>query len=270
MDCCGGRRGRRSRKRVCCTDREANHGNAGAHSPDGSEGEYGRRRRLMTVTSLARSKLSAPWRHIDAVMVGSAVLLMIAGAMMIYSAKPSYLGRQLIWIALGCAALLGVSTTDYRRFKGYAPVLYWGLVALLVVLLVVGAATRGSRAWFNFGYFALQPSEFGKPIFILFLASIMNDVAGVSRDQIKRMALRERYSFADLPEELTNAALEKLKDATLDDGKKMFVTRAVTLSTTVQEQGGDELEGEEGFGHAANGNGGESENFDDEGESEYR
>lgn len=149
----------------------------------------------MTVTSIARSKLSAPWRHIDVVMIGSAVLLMVAGAMMIYSAKPAYLGRQLIWIAAGCAALLAVSTADYRRFKGYAPVLYWGLVAVLVLLLVIGTATRGTRAWFNFGFFALQPSEFGKPIFILFLASIMNDF----REEMTRQDLTKVFGIAIIP-----------------------------------------------------------------------
>lgn len=139
--------------------------------------------------------MSAPWRHVDWVLASASTLLMIAGALMIYSAKSTYLGRQLIWIALGCIAFLGVSLIDYRWLKGYAPVLYWGLVAVLIVLLIVGSATRGTRAWFNFGFFALQPSELGKPVFILFLASVMNDFRG----EMNRNDLLRVFGIAAIP-----------------------------------------------------------------------
>lgn len=144
----------------------------------------------MAVAQLTRSRLASPWRHIDGALVVCTAVLMTSGAMMINSAKPAYLGRQLLWIVLAIGILFAVSLYDYRNFKGYAPVMYWGLIGLLILLLVVGTATRGTRAWFNFGIFSFQPSEFGKPIFILFLASLMNDFRGeMKRPEVLRVLL---------------------------------------------------------------------------------
>jgi superfamily II DNA/RNA helicase len=71
---------------------------------------------------------------------------------------------------------------------------------------------------------------------------------GVERDLLKKFSLRENYAFADLPEEQSNKVLEALKDRDFG-GKKMFITKAVTLTTTVelpQEEGGSEFTEESG------------------------
>ena len=41
---------------------------------------------------------------------------------------------------------------------------------LLIILLVVGQVTRGAQSWFQFGAFALQPSDPAKLVIILMLA----------------------------------------------------------------------------------------------------
>ena len=57
----------------------------------------------------------------------------------------------------------------YRRCS--EPI-YFGTLALMVFVLVAGAATRGSRRWIDLGFFRFQPSEFGKVLFVLFLAGL--------------------------------------------------------------------------------------------------
>lgn len=66
---------------------------------------------------------------------------------------------------------------------------------------------------------------------------------GVDRELLKKFSLRENYAFADLPEEQSAKVLEALKDRDVG-GKKMFIAKAVTLTTTVelpQEEGAAEF-----------------------------
>ncbi len=45
----------------------------------------------------------------------------------------------------------------------------------MALVLVFGAATRGSKRWINIGFFTFQPSEFGKVLLALFLATFLAD-----------------------------------------------------------------------------------------------
>jgi rod shape determining protein RodA len=47
----------------------------------------------------------------------------------------------------------------------------------MVIVLLAGAVTRGSKRWLNLGFFKFQPSEFGKLLFVLFLAGLLADRA---------------------------------------------------------------------------------------------
>ncbi len=47
----------------------------------------------------------------------------------------------------------------------------------MVFVILVGEAARGSRRWIDLGFFRFQPSEFGKLLFILFLAAFLADRA---------------------------------------------------------------------------------------------
>jgi len=59
----------------------------------------------------------------------------------------------------------------------------------------------------------------------------MSEQCGVSAEQLKRFSQREAYSFADVTEEAGAKILETLKDKEVG-GKKFFITKAVTLTTT--------------------------------------
>src|SRR5204862_918940 len=82
---------------------------------------------------------------------------------------------QALYAGVGCALMIVATLIDpavYRRFKG---VIYGGTLAVMILVLVAGAATRGSRRWIDLGFFRLQPSEFGKVLFTLFLAGFLVD-----------------------------------------------------------------------------------------------
>ena len=111
-------------------------------------------------------------RHCDFILVGSAVLLSLIGAVMVYSATrvgqiavngdpKYYLKRQLIWLAIGLVVMVVVALIDYHRLEQWGYPLY-GLVilSLLAVLTHLGHVALGAQRWFSLGPLELQPSEF--------------------------------------------------------------------------------------------------------------
>lgn len=88
-----------------------------------------------------------------------------------------YVVRQAVFGCLGLALLLAVSRIDYTRLRDYRTQIYTFLVASNVFVLLAGAVAKGSRRWIDVGFFQFQPSELGKVLLILTLASFVADRA---------------------------------------------------------------------------------------------
>jgi rod shape determining protein RodA len=118
------------------------------------------------------------WRRVDLVLVGVTLALALAGLLMVYSATRASAGgaaiavRQCIWMVLGIVLMVVVACVDYRRIRNLVPWAY-GLVTflLLFVLSPLGDSSKGAQAWFAFGPFQFQPSEFAKLVVIVSLAA---------------------------------------------------------------------------------------------------
>ena len=92
--------------------------------------------------------------------------------------NPNYfLVRQGIYAAVGGIGLVGAVFLDPSIYRRYWRVLFGGTVGLMVVVILAGAATRGSKRWIDVGFFRFQPSEFGKLLFVLALAGFLADRA---------------------------------------------------------------------------------------------
>jgi rod shape determining protein RodA len=88
-----------------------------------------------------------------------------------------YLNRQIIYVCVGVVALLVALVVDpdiYRRF--WRPI-FIGTVSLIVLVLLLGRAARGSTRWIDLGIITFQPSEFGKLLFVLALAGFLAERA---------------------------------------------------------------------------------------------
>ncbi|HSL21178.1 MAG TPA: rod shape-determining protein RodA [Vicinamibacterales bacterium] len=116
--------------------------------------------------------------HIDWLLVGAILSLAAIGVAMIYSATynpvkgvpgPQFT-TQLYALAIGLVAMLVCLAVDYRRFAEHSLLIYGGMLALLVYVLLFGAARGGSQRWIDLGPFNLQPSEFGRMVVALVLA----------------------------------------------------------------------------------------------------
>ena len=115
--------------------------------------------------------------NVDWVLLATALVLSLVGVFTILSAthqgrfKELYL-TQLVLLALGFLALLGVLTLDYRRLVDRAPALYLVAVAGLAYLLVFGHRIAGARRWVALGSVHVQVSELAKLVAALLLAKV--------------------------------------------------------------------------------------------------
>lgn len=98
------------------------------------------------------------------------VLLLSLGILVIYSSDPRLAIQQTIFAAVGLSLFWILSFWDFDSYSQYINYLYIGILLLLLVVFGVGMETRGSLRWIQIWNFQFQPSEFAKPILILFLA----------------------------------------------------------------------------------------------------
>ncbi len=86
-----------------------------------------------------------------------------------------YVVRQSIYAVLGIAAMLALSRIDYSRFRELRVGLYTAMISGIILVLLLGGATRGSRRWIELPFFTFQPSEIGKVLLILALSAFALD-----------------------------------------------------------------------------------------------
>lgn len=118
--------------------------------------------------------------NFDYLLFMSVILLSVIGIIFIYSSGVNSNGilvtqeylKQTIWFIAG-SVLLVVTTIfyDYNRFKDRCFLIYVCAIILLICTRFFGVTYRNSRSWIGIeNVVGIQPSEFVKVVFILFLA----------------------------------------------------------------------------------------------------
>jgi rod shape determining protein RodA len=129
-----------------------------------------------------------PIRHLDPILLFTAIALTVIGMFLIFSASQTslvaqhldpylYVKKQITALALGTILLLFVATFDYRFTKVYAGMLY-GVVVLMLVLVQtpLGTTSAGAQRWFQVAGFQFTPSEYMKLGLIVMLAAYLSEV----------------------------------------------------------------------------------------------
>ncbi|MCX6764032.1 MAG: rod shape-determining protein RodA [Candidatus Moranbacteria bacterium] len=118
---------------------------------------------------------------LDWIMLTAALLLVVIGALALFSItlsggniNSSYLYRQGISILIGIVLLFLLAFSDYRVFNSWSTRLYFGAVALLLLVIIFGTSVRGTVGWLGFSWLRFQPVEIIKLIMIIFLASFLS------------------------------------------------------------------------------------------------
>jgi rod shape determining protein RodA len=125
---------------------------------------------------------AAVWR-LDWILLGAAAAIVGYGLWAIAGITRNdvpgdsnyYVVRQTVFALIGMVGLIGMVLVDPEWLRRYKRVVYGGTTGLMLIVLLGGAVTRGSKRWLDLGFFRFQPSEFGKLAFVLFLAAFLAD-----------------------------------------------------------------------------------------------
>ncbi len=120
--------------------------------------------------------------HADAVFLPVAAVLAVIGFAMIFRlVRPtpdgSLAAEQATWMMIGLAGFIGtlLFVRDDRQLDSFTYTIgLAGLVLLLLPILPgIGQTINGARLWVGIGPISFQPSEFGKILVVVFLASYL-------------------------------------------------------------------------------------------------
>ena len=125
-------------------------------------------------------------KYFDIILFMAVLLLAAFGLIMIYSASSiwaeykfndpfKFIKAQGLFYIVGIFLMLIISKIDYHFYKNKSNLIIFGCFLLLVLVLIPGIGTvrNGSRSWFGFGGFGIQPSEFAKIGLIIFVAKYL-------------------------------------------------------------------------------------------------
>ena len=132
----------------------------------------------------------------DYLLILVVLILVALGVLFIYSSSINSEGvsvtneyiKQIIWASIGFVIMIFVTLYDFRKTESFTPYLYVFLILLLVYTRSFGRYVNGAKSWIGIGEFGVQPSEFGKIFFILFLARFL--------DESKKMNQFKRFVYA--------------------------------------------------------------------------
>lgn len=121
-------------------------------------------------------------RDLDWAMLLLSLFLCGLGILQIFSATQgtkwhNAWWKQVAWVVAGLLLMWLISSIDYHTLLGQVPVLYAGIVVLLLLTFVVGAKIFGARRWIALpGGVLLQVSEFAKIVIVLMVARFLTEL----------------------------------------------------------------------------------------------
>ena len=137
--------------------------------------------------AMKRKESSVKRGKIDITFLSLVLILLTIGLVMLFSASYAFsyeyygnsyrfISRQAIFAVAGVAVMLWVSRWDYHIFKRFAWVIYLGVMAILLLLLILPAQVEGTgvKRWLALGPITFQPSEFAKFAIVLIFASLIS------------------------------------------------------------------------------------------------
>jgi rod shape determining protein RodA len=136
--------------------------------------------RLRTRRHAEAVSLGGSLRRLDWVLIVAVAALSLYGLYAIdgitrHDSGGSALSRQALYAAVGGVMFVAALFVDPAQYRRFHRTIYFGTLGLMGLVLVAGAASRGSTRWIDIGFFAFQPSEFGKVLFVLALAGVLAD-----------------------------------------------------------------------------------------------
>src|SRR3954462_4463550 len=125
---------------------------------------------------------SAFWK-IDPLLFLAAVGLIVCSVYVVGNATQDdipgapdyYLVRQAAYGAVGIVFMIVLARFDYSRMREWRWGIYGTMIGLILLVLAIGSAAKGSQRWIPLPFFNLQSSELGKLLLVLALAGVRAD-----------------------------------------------------------------------------------------------
>ena len=114
---------------------------------------------------------------IDIILVICTLFLLLIGELYIFSSSISAEGnienyqflRQLVWIIAGLIMMFLFFRIPLDMLLEYSKYLYIGVIVVLLLMGFLASSRNGARAWLGLFGLGIQPSEFAKFCYILFI-----------------------------------------------------------------------------------------------------
>lgn len=136
----------------------------------------------------ANNKEKINQKPFDFILCITVFILLALGIIMVLSASaPSslakygnsykYVKSQVIFAIIGIALMFIISKIDYRIYKRFYKIAYWGSIIVLALVVVpgIGTGAKGATRWLNLGFVSFQPSEIAKIGLIIFYAGYLSE-----------------------------------------------------------------------------------------------
>jgi cell division protein FtsW len=78
--------------------------------------------------------------------------------------------RQIIWYTAGSISMIIFSKINYNIYRKYALHIYVLGISMLLAVEFFGTSVKGATRWIKIGGLSVQPAEFSKIIFVIFIA----------------------------------------------------------------------------------------------------
>jgi rod shape determining protein RodA len=133
---------------------------------------------------------------VDRVTVVTYILLVIMGWLNIYAAvyneehqsifdlSQKY-GKQLLWMGGAAVIAFSILLIDANFYTAFAYFFYGFFIVANILVVFLGREVKGSRSWFRFGDFGIQPAEFMKFATNLALAKFLSNQNIVINQQFR-------------------------------------------------------------------------------------
>jgi rod shape determining protein RodA len=121
--------------------------------------------------------------YVDGILLGTAIGLAALSVFVLATAtseeiagQPGYFAiRQGLYAVVGVTLMVALAQLDYTRLRSLRLSIYVALVAAIALVLLGGAAVRGSQRWIELPLFRFQPSELAKVLLCASLAAFAFD-----------------------------------------------------------------------------------------------
>lgn len=109
-------------------------------------------------------------RDYDFKLVFMLIAITVIGILAIGSANAEYQSKQIIGMIVGVFLMVVLSLFDYHIFLKFYWILYFGNLALLILVHLIGNTVNNAQRWITIAGIQFQPSETAKILLILFFA----------------------------------------------------------------------------------------------------